>query len=219
MFRNVNIEFGSEHSLLIRWEWIEDQKGVTPDCHVFYCSIPENKLLDKGLFLDNEILSYFNSQVVKIYDTDINNEFVSYCQKYPESGRLLHFQRGISDIENRQLPISKDAQNHIFLVCVYDNNECIMRIISCEKEKVIPFKEIKQSFFKTLVGGSNQRKAIKLLCDDQRKKVIIYRAGRNTIFTVLPEFTHEYYFDNNVNLQTLKIYYLSSIIGRSDIGL
>lgn len=218
MFRNVSIEYGTDRSLLIRWEWLDNKDGSSPDCRVFYCSIPENKILDKGMFLENEILAYFNSNVVPVFGQARFKKFEEYAQKYPDSGKLISFKRGISDIENRQLPISSDAQNHIFLVCVYDNNEVVFRIISCEREQNIPFREIKPSLLQKLIGRNNSRHAVEILCDDHRKKVIVYRKNKNMIYTVLPENSNVYYFDSNINLAGVRICFLSSLIGRTDIA-
>lgn len=218
MFKNVKLEFGSEFSLLARWEWVDNKDGSVPGCQVFYCSLPENKLLERGLFLEDEILNYFNETVLKIYSPDVRQEIESYWERNKGTCRLNQFQRDNFDIETRQLPISPGTQDHIFLVCIYDATQIIFRIIAGSCGKQIPFTEIKPGFLQKMFGAGTRR-AIQLQVSDNRKKVVEIRSGRTVTYSVLPEGYHEYYFDDTVNLAGIKIYYLSSLIGKTDVEI
>lgn len=215
MFSNVSVEFGSATSLLIRWEWIDNKDRSCPSCRVFYCGIPENKLLEKGLFLQNEIANYFNDNVINIYSPNVRQEIESFNGRNTATSRLNNFQRERSDRENRQLPLPDGTQNHIFLVCVYDDNEFVYRIISSGGKTEIPFTVVKPGFFKKLMKGSSSgRQAIQLTQNTSRKKVVEYQGDKSVVYSVLPDGHDQYYFDESVDLSKIKIYHLSSLIGK-----
>ena len=216
MFRNVNAEFGTDLSIMMRWEWLDNEDGSLPGCNVFCCSVPENKLLEKGMFLESEILAYFKENVVNFEADDLMGEFDAYRKREPEACQLNFYQRGNNDKENRMLRIPPNTQNHIFLVCVFDGRDKACKILSCEREKEIEFEIVKPSFINKILGKGGKRKAVKVKSLDQRKKVIVYKNSGSVLYAMLPENTDEYYFDESVNLDGVKIYYLSSLIGKSD---
>ena len=216
MFRNVNAEFGTDLSIMMRWEWLDNEDGSLPSCHVFCCSVPENRLLEKGMFLESEILKYFKENVVNYDAEDLKAEFEAYQKREPSACVFNYIQRGNNDKENRMLKIPDKTQNHIFLVCVFDGKDKTCKILSCEREKEIEFEIVKPSFLSKILSKGGRRQTVKLKSSDQRKKVVVYKNGGSVFYAVLPENSDEYYFDENVNLAGMKIYYLSSLIGKSD---
>ena len=62
MFKDVKLEFSINESLLLRWQWRVYKDGTPPSCNVFFCSRPENTLLEKGLFLEIKVLVVFRQQ-------------------------------------------------------------------------------------------------------------------------------------------------------------
>lgn len=215
MFKNVMLEFGADASLHARWDWVDNKDGSVPSCQVFYCSLPENKLLVQGLFLEDEILNYFNDNVIRIYSPDVRQEIMSYWERNKGTCRLNKIQRDRFDKENRQLPISPDALDHIFLVCIFDETDIIFRIIAGSSGQPILFHEIKPGFLQKMLKKET-RQAIQLRQNDSRKKVAEIRSGKSVTYSVLPEGHSQYYFDESVNLSAMKIYYLSSLIGKEE---
>lgn len=220
MFKNVSVEFGTSTSLLVRWEWVDNKDGTTPSCRIFYCGVPENKLLEKGLFLQSEIATYFNDEIVKIYSPNVRQEIEAYTSRNAAGSRLNSFKREKSDRDNRQLPLPDGTKNHIFLVCVYDDNEFVYRIISSGSKTAIPFTVVKPGFMQKLMGRNNDgRQVIRLQESSSRKMVVEYRGEKSMVYSVLPDGHDEYYFDRDIDLSKINIYHLSSLIGKSDFGV
>ena len=153
---------------------------------------------------------------MKIFTPDVRRELEEYHGRDSANSRLSRFRREGNENEIRELPIPPGSQNGIFLVAVYDENEIIFRIVAGGGRDPIPFEEIKPKLFQKLMGGRGSRRTIRLLKKDNRKKVVETRSGRTKVYSVLPEGYDEYYFDENVDLSTIKIYYLSSLIGDPD---
>lgn len=222
MIKDVKVEISSDVAqkafLRISWEWVDNKDGSLPSCNIFYCSLPENQLLEKGLFLENEILAHFNENVVGIYAPDVRDQIEVYCQRNPTKCVRNRFQRQNSYKEVKQLSVPSDPPNGIILLCIYDEYEIQYRVVAGSNGGAIPFEIIKVNPLKKLFGGKDNRKGIILSRNDNRKKVIKYRSGGNMIYSVLPEGYTEYYFDESVDLSRIKIYYLSSLIGKSGIG-
>ena len=213
MFKNVQIRFSTDTSLQLCWDWENDDPCQLPKCNVFYCGVPEDRLLEKGLYLENEILNYFNDHVVRITGPDAREEMAAYNQRNVGTSRLNNFQQGNHFQENRQLAIPAGTESYIFLVCIYDDNEMIFRTVAAGSNRDIPFEVEQASVFKKLFKG-NQRKAINLKCSDSRKKVVSYGSGDRTIYSVLPENHTTLYFDEGTDLSSISIRYLSSLIGK-----
>ena len=178
-------------------------------------NVSENKLLEKGLFLESEILGYFDQNVLKIFSSNARTEIQSYWERNTDISKLRLVRRQNFDIENSQLPISEKARDHIFLVCIFDESQIIFRIISGSSGNEIPFEPIKKGFMEKLMNP-HSRQAIRLKVQNNRKKVLINRVGNATTYSVLPEGYDVYYFDESVNLSGIKIKYLSSLIGQSE---
>lgn len=217
MFKNVQIRFATETALQLSWDWEYDDPAEVPKCSVFYCGVPENRLLEKGLFLENEIMAYFNEQVVKIFASNAREEMAAYNLRNTGTSRLNKFQQGNHFQENKQLPIPSGTENNIFLVCIFDDNDMVFRVIAGGSQREIGFDLEKKGFFQKLMGSGN-RQTVVLRCNDTRQKVIATRKGKRMLYSVLPEGQTKLYFDENVDLTNIKIYYLSSLIGKSGIG-
>lgn len=217
MFKNVRIGFATETALQLCWDWESDSAADVPRCSVFYCGVPEDRLLERGLFLESEILAYFNENVVKIFAPNSREEMAAYNLRNISSSRLNKFQQGNHFQENKQLTIPAGTENNIFLVCIFDDNEMVFRVIAGGSQREIGFDLEKKSFFKKLMGGGN-RQTVTLRCDDTRKKVVARKVGKRMLYSVLPEDHTKLYFSEDVDLDSIKIYYLSSLIGKSGIG-
>ena len=216
MFKNVQIRFSTDTSLQLCWDWDGDGQSGVPACSVFYCGVPENRLLDEGLFLEGEILSYFNENVVKIFSPNVREEMAAYHQRNIHTSRLNNFRQENHFQENRQLAIPEGTESHIFLVCIFDDNETVFRVVAAGSGRDIEFKEEKANVMKKVTGlfGKKSRKAITLLCQDSRKKVVSYGVGEKAIHSVLPEEHTTLYFSEDTDLSSIRIRYLSSLIGK-----
>lgn len=214
MLKNVNISFSTDTSLQLRWDWESDDPCQVPKCNVFYCGVPENQLLEKGLYMENEILNYFNDNVVRITGANVREEMARYCQNHTANSRLNNFQQMSHFQENKQLSIPPGTENCIFLVCIYDDNEMFFRAVAAGSSKTVPFTVEQPGMFKKLFGGS-QRQVVRLQCDDNRKKVVSYGSGDRAIYAVLPEDHTTLYFSEDADLSNITIRYLSSLIGKN----
>lgn len=215
MFRNVSVEY-SAGSLRLRWDWESNRDLTNPSCKVFLLALPEDRLLEKGLFLESEILAYVDENLLPLYRPNVRQELESYFARHNGSSRLSIVRCEGSDRLNRQFQIPDGVENPVILICVYDESEIIFRIAAGGGTQSIPFDPVKKGGLAALFGGKKGRQGITLRCADRRKKVAVYGAGKNRLYSVLPEGDSVYYFDESVNLSSLRILYLSSLIGSPD---
>lgn len=214
MFKNVRIKFSTDTALQICWDWECDDPMQVPKCNVFYCGVPENQLLEKGLYMENEILNYFNDNVVRISGADARHEMELYSQSHSANCRLNNFQQLSHFQENKQLAIPPGTENCIFLVSIYDDNEMTFRVVAAGSNQDIPFTVEQPGMFRRLLGGS-QRQIVHLQCDNNRKKAVFYGSGERAVYAVLPEGYTTLYFGEDAELNNISIRYLSSLIGKN----
>lgn len=214
MFKNVKIRFDTNTSLQLCWDWECDDPCKLPQCNVFYCGVPENRLLEKGLYMESEILNYFNDNVVRIAGADARTNMETFSQTNTATCRLNNFQQMSHFQENKQLTIPPGTENCIFLVCIYDDNEMVFRTVAAGSNEPIPFTVEQTGMLKKLFKGT-QRQVVHLRCDDSRKKAVFYGSGARAVYAVLPEDHTTLYFGEDVDLNTISIRYLSSLIGKN----
>lgn len=214
MFKNVRIRFATNTSLQLCWDWECDDPCQLPKCNVFYCGIPENRLLEKGLYMESEILNYFNDHVFRITGPDVRATMETFSQTNTAICRLNNFQQLSHFQENKQLSIPPGTENCIFLVCIYDDNEMIFRVVAAGSNEPIAFTVEQAGMLKKLFKG-NQRQVVRLQCNDNRKKAVFYGSGDRAIYAVLPEDHTTLYFSEDADLSNLSIRYLSSLIGKN----
>ena len=214
MFKNVRIRFSTDTALQLCWDWESDDPCQIPRCNVFYCGVPENQLLEKGLYMENEILNYFNDNVVRITGSSVRQELERYSQSHTANSRLNNFQQLSHFQENKQLSIPSGTENCIFLVCIYDDNEMMFRAVAAGSGQTVPFTVEQPGMLKKLFGGS-QRQIVHLQCADNRKKAVFYGSGERAIYAVLPEDHTTLYFSEDADLSNISIRYLSSLIGKN----
>lgn len=215
MFKNVQISFAKQDSIQLRWEWGDDTSNGPQKCNVFYCGIPENKLLARGIFTEGEILNYFNEQVLDIFGTEARQEMPQYNKRNPETSRLNVFQQGGHYQENKEIAIPTAMDSHIFLVCVYDEDELVLRVVAYSGEQVA-FEIEKPGFLQKMRGTNYQ--TVNLKCSDTRKKVLVTHQGSQYAYSVLPDGHQKLYFHKDTDISGIRICYLSSLIGAKRTG-
>ena len=139
MIKNINITYNSASQLHITWEWRDNQDpSIIPSCQIFCCGVPEDTLLEEGLFLENEILEYFNDKVLGNESLDMRQRIDSYTNRHSNVSRKREYQRQSNQREAVDFKLYDGAENHILLVYIYDDNEIFSRIIANGKGQEIP---------------------------------------------------------------------------------
>lgn len=211
MLKNVQIQFLQKDAIQLRWDW-EPTDSTLPRCNVFYCCTPENRLLEQGLFTEDEIQAYFDEKIIHFLGDDARQQMSVFHARNPETSRMMAFQQGSHFQENKQLSIPPGMGNHVFLVCIFDDHEIISRVVAYTG-KTLEYEIEKEGFLQKIKGSSFY--TVKLKCDDERKKVLVRNVGGKHLYSVLPEGYNKLYFGKELDISDIKIIYLSSLIGKN----
>lgn len=215
MFKNVQISFSQAESIQLRWDWDNTGDTMPPKCNVFYCGVPENKLLVRGVFTEREVLNYFHENVVRIFDTNARQELLNYNTRNADTSRLNVFQQSGHHQENKQLVVPPGTNHYVFLVCIFDENDMVFRVVAHSGERV-EFEIEKPGLMQKLRGTTCQ--TIRLKGADSRKKVLVTRSNGKNVYSVLPDGYEKLHFPKELDISGINIYYLSSLIGMDNSG-
>ena len=69
MFNNVNVG-SADATISTKWTWNYIPGNPLPKCSYFSCCLKEDVFLNKSLFLEKEILDYFEKEVLKVIGSD-----------------------------------------------------------------------------------------------------------------------------------------------------
>jgi hypothetical protein len=206
MFTNVVVA-SSGSTISVRWNWnYTPESTVLPSCSLFYCALPENQLLDLGLFLENEILEHFEKKVLGFDSTDARRAMELYNVAHSETSRLItcDLRDGDSIVKEISIPVTAKQCDHVFYVCVYDDKKLHSRIVSVASGTSVDF-EIKQaSFF-------HPYHTLIIKAVDSRKKVIVTKQGGKYAYSVLPAGQTEFYYDKQMDIESIDVQYLSML--------
>ncbi len=219
VFGHVKMSFTEKADLHLRWQWIQDGSVLTPSCKVFFTVLPEHVILDKGLFLENEILAFFLDKLpFSIFSADAHEMMENYATTNPDTSGFFVFSRNLNEWEDRVVPISDTLRTGIFLVCLYDDTNLIYRVMAPGGYNEIPFEVVVPTFMDKLFHRASERLTIKLKDEgDRRMKVVRIRHGGTDLYAAVPKDASLLYFDPaKITPEQLKFCHLSALVGLSE---
>ncbi len=219
MVDHVRVCFTAAGDLHLRWDWMDAGEGEVPECRVFFTALAEQVLLERGLFLENEIMAYFREQLpFSLHAADVQTKMEQHAARNSDTCGFFSFTRNMNEREDRVVPVQPNLRTSIFLVCITDKDSLICRVMAPGGYHEIPFTVQTQGFFGKLFGKGGDRLAIKPGENDARMKVVRIGTGRDALYAALPRDADVYYFDPSVRPEQLKFFYLSSLVGMTDEG-
>ncbi len=223
MFDKVNVKAGVDEeaktcTVYVNWSWVIPQDAsVPPSCKLFCCGVEQDKLINNFLFRKQEILNWFDKEVVNFSSPDYDNIFRLYHQNPSNMGNCYYntisFHNG--DAVNRQQPLRfpYDAKNKIFLICIYDGEKCEHEIVAVNNAKKLEYELAKPKKLLGLFGDDTP--VLKNIGGDSRQKVLIVERNGKTTYSMIPKGYSEYYISKQIaelNPEKVQIKYLTDFI-------
>ena len=211
MFNNVIVSTANA-TLSTRWTWeYNPTSGVLPHCSFFCCAVKEDIFLNESLFMEKEILDYFEKEILRITSDTHEAALRMYNAQNSETSRLIEceLRHGDSITKEINITIPEKDRGQIYYVCVFDDEKYIPRVISAVNNDVVNVK-------KTPAGMFRKYHTIELIEPDRRRKVVETKCGKAYAYSVLPQGYDTFYYERDVNLDNIKIKYLSMLIGGND---
>lgn len=207
MFNNVIVS-ASGATITTKWTWNYTRGGPIPHCKYFYCSVKGDVLLDKSLFLEREVLEYFESQILNISEKTRFNDLETYYITHRDKSHLIECELKHGDSISKEMTINVDntKEDQVFYICIYDDHHFTAKVIfACGNNKI----EVK----KTPAGFLRPYHTIEILNPDERRKVLRTKQNGTYIYSVLPRGYSQFYFEKDVDIKTIDIQYLSTLMG------
>ncbi len=223
MFDKVNVKAGVDEvekscTLYVSWSWvIPPNTSVSPTCKLFCCGVEQSKLIDRFLFRQQEILTWFDKEVVNFSSPDHDNIFKLFHQNPSNMGNCyfnaVTFRNG--DAINRQQPLRfpYEAKNKIFLICVYDGTKMETEVVAVNHARDLSFELAKPKKLFGLFGDDTPM--LKNIEGDARQKVLIAKRNGKTTYSMIPKGNEEYYITQalaELNPGDIRIKYLTDFI-------
>ena len=215
MFENVIVDSSGEKddaSITIKWQWIVKKGQPLPNCKYFYCSIDENELFKKSIFLESEILDYFDQHVVNVKCTDPRTVVEQYWRVHPDDSGCVFCQlnNGGAMKAERLIKLSPKDMSRVYLICVYDDEQFIINVAPVRQYAEIEYEIVTA---KSLMFWKKENTlTIRISNDDGRKKVLRSGVGKPYAYSVLPDDCSEYYLPKDTEMSEVKIMYLASLL-------
>lgn len=201
--------YATDKEIVVRlnWDWIFEENGENPSCKVIIIDVPQSELLRAKAFSREEILNWFNKNVVDVSnrDTRIKNleDYRKYCKK------------NTYEMENRDVGSAvhsfpkEEYKDKVFVVFVYSVHNFEMRVCSVvsEKDERIPFKLDNQKsggFLGGIFGHKSEQLYLELENTNGRKGVLETTYNGETIYSLIPDGSGKYYFDAGVKKDDIK---------------
>lgn len=223
MFDNLRIictPYANNIAVNLMWDWKYDSFGPMPSCDVFCCTIPENLLLQKAIFSQEEIIKWINeNMLVGILEPQTRISTIEAFYMKPENqGRCQHnsyqLTSGNTIYNSQVLNFPASDMNKVFFVCIYDKeNNFDYRVFAPNLGNKIQFTCEEPRSFLGIFGS--KKGARKLIFNDngEKRRVMVTTFQGSDIYTVIPNGT-TYYIDNDFDLNSIKeVVYLSTLIG------
>lgn len=207
MFSNVAINVRN-NKIAVRWSWnYSSSDAEAPKCKLFYCSIHEDKLLERSLFLEREIRDHFENNIIGISRTTHDRAMQDYAIQNSSVASILAYKLGNGDSLEKEVEIilGEADKNKIYYVCVFDGKKYVAMVVPAEGDRTIEVEKIPPKLFKSYytikIGDAG----------DRRKVLVTGRAGAYS-YSVLPKGYTELYYDKNVDIDSIQIKYLSALV-------
>ena len=215
MFENVIVDSSGEREddcITIKWQWIVKKGQPLPNCKYFYCSIDENQLFKKSIFMESEILDYFDQHIVNVKCSDPRAAVEQYWRVHPDDSDCVFCQLnngGVMKAE-RLIKLSPKDMSKVYLVCVYDEYQFIINVVPVRLYSEIEYEVITPKA--RLFRKKEDVLTLKINNDDGRKKVLRSGVGKPYAYSVLPDYCNEYYLPTSTDMSEVKILYLASLL-------
>lgn len=207
MFNNVNVG-SADATISTKWTWNYIPGNPLPKCSYFSCCLKEDVFLNKSLFLEKEILDYFEKEVLKVIGSDREAALKMYNMKNPETSRLIECELRDGDSITKEISIGIESGKHdrVYYICVFDGRKYEARIVSTSSHATVEIKKTPASFF-------HKYNTIEIVNPDSRRKVLECKCGNAYSYSVLPQGYNKFYFSPDTNLDSVQIKYLSMLMG------
>lgn len=223
MISNVNVQYRVGESIHVSWKWESDSTDKIPSCKIFILGFPTEEVLKEGLFMNNEILRYIDEKYVKVLDEAGDAAVVQnlqwYVDTHPGSNTIQQVvEQTNTDREDRPFSVDNASMSNYYLVVVCDDQRNYMDVVTCDRALEIRYEVLEKEetgFFKKLFARGNTHQEgtqIEIGSGDKRRKMIVYEDG---VRAVLPQGTTVFYLPEGIDPSTVKIQYLSSMIGKN----
>lgn len=206
-------------TVYVNWTWVFDQ-GVTepPSCKVFCCGAEQEKLLNNFLFRRQEILNWFDREMVNFSSPDHDNIFRLYHQNPSNMGKCYYstvtFKSGNSINHQYALSFPYEAKSKVFLICVYDGYSYEQEVVAVKNGRDLKYELTVPKKLFGFIGDDTP--VLKGIEEDPRQKVLVIQKNGKTIYSLIPRGCDEYYVSKeNAQLpdDSIKVKYLTDFIG------
>ena len=208
MFNNMIVN-SADATISTRWTWnYTPGSGILPHCSFFSCALKADIFLNKSLFLEKEILDYFEKEVLKLTDGDRESALKLYNMRNSDTSRFIECDLHDGDSITKEINISIADKNYeqIYYVCVFDDKKYVARVISTINNATVEVKKTPASFF-------HKFHTVEIVNSDSRRKVVETKCQGGYAYSVLPQGYDKFYFNKDVDLESIKIKYLSMLMG------
>lgn len=214
---------GSDYAIQISWKWEGYISGGRyPSATVFHIGVPISKLLENDCCQKNDIMAYFNDKIIDLNHDNTPDKIMAinnYCSKNYLFGHTTSYQLGPGGFirQTVTIKISKNDQDKVFLICLYDSEHFEKHIVPITTTQQIEFKLSLEQERKLLglVRGKKYYK-LKINKNDSMTKVLKYTNGGSISYSIIPGNQEEYFFEydegQEIDEENMEIVYMSSLI-------
>ncbi len=207
MFDKVNVkaeidEQSKSCTVYVNWTWIiPDNISEKPFCKLFCCGVEQDKLINRFLFRKQEILDWFNKEVVNFSASNFDNIFRLYYQNPSNSGTCFYntisFQDGGNVHRQQPLRFPYAAKDKVFFVCLYDGERCEYEIVAVNNGKDLKYELTKPKKLFGIFGDDTP--SMKIESQDPRQKVMVVEKNGRKIYAMIPkDSSSEYYISKEL---------------------
>lgn len=201
MFDKVNVKAEVDEqakvcTVYVNWSWvIPPNLTEKPACKLFCCGVEQDKLINRFLFRKQEILDWFDREVVNFSAPNYDNIFRLYNQNPSNLGNCFYstisFQDGGSINRQQPLRFPYEAKNRVFFICLYDGERCEHEIVAVNNGKDLQYELTRPKKLFGMFGDDTPM--IRLQSTDPRQKVMVVEKNGFKTYVMLPKCASEYY--------------------------
>ncbi len=221
MFDKLNVKAGVDEdkktcTIHVNWSWvITPGAAEAPSCKLFCCGVEQDRLINQYLFRKQEILAWFDKEIVNFSSPNYDSIFYQFFQNPSNMGNCyfntVAFHNGDSVTCQRPLSFSYEAKTKIFLICVYDGEKFETEIVAVKGAEDLSFKIEKPKKLFGFIGDDTP--VLKEIEGDARRKVLIVRRGGKTTYSMIPKGYDEFYISKELaEGGNIQIKYLTDFI-------
>jgi len=220
MFDNLRVTsrvVDQQIAIDLQWLWNYEEGKKLPECNVFCCKIPENRLLKESIFSQQEIKNWINRELIDISVPETRIYNIEAYANNPVTNKncvLYKYQlnNGGNIFATQQLRFPMEDSNKIFFVCIYSDSNFESMVLSvADPEMTVPFEFIEPGFMDKLRG--KKQNSLRFSDSGDRRRVLVTDFEGAPVYSIVPNGNF-YYIDKDVTRDDIKqAIYLSSLIG------